>query len=266
MTSSPQTLNNITPYSASDSVQIGNGSQLSITHTGNSMLGLLKLNNVLLIPDLAAHLLSIHQLCKQNNYMVWFDEFMIVIQDKVLGKVLYQGLSKQGLYPIPFDLPSINKSAERSLEVKTPSSSTKSSCFVGKLVKHNLWHQRFGHPSNEVVKAMLNKCNIRSLMDSDQSVCEPCLFGKFSKLPFSKSQNRCKVPFELVHSDVWSPTPYLSIDGFRRKGFPGAISDEELRAQDNSILTVGREQSNKGNKGDRGRVQEGSEKPRRRCA
>lgn len=66
-------------------------------YTRNTSLGSLKLNDVLLIPELAAHLLSIYQLCKRNNCLVWFDGFVCVIQDKVLGKVLYQGLSKQGL-------------------------------------------------------------------------------------------------------------------------------------------------------------------------
>ncbi|PRQ44553.1 hypothetical protein RchiOBHm_Chr3g0480521 [Rosa chinensis] len=90
MTNNPHVLTNATPYLNTDSVQIGDGKQLRITHTGDTMLGLLKLKNILLIPKLAAHLLSIYQLCKQNNCAVWFDEFMCVIQDKVHGKILYQ--------------------------------------------------------------------------------------------------------------------------------------------------------------------------------
>lgn len=109
MTSEVQLLQNLAPYSSGDTVQIGNGAHLNVTHIGHAKLGSLKLNNVLLIPELAAHLLSIYQLCKQNNCLVWFDEFMCVIQDKVKGKVLYKGLSEQGLYPIPFVLPSLDK-------------------------------------------------------------------------------------------------------------------------------------------------------------
>ncbi|KAL6191367.1 hypothetical protein ACLB2K_037758 [Fragaria x ananassa] len=215
MTCNPMMLNNVIPYNASNSVQIGNGAQLPITHTGNTMLGLLKLNNVLLIPELSAHLLSIYQLCKQNNCSVWFDEFICVIQDKVLGTILYKGLSKQWLYPIPFDLPLLNKSAEKSTIAVTSSPSTQATGFVGKLVKYSLWHQRFGHPSNDIVRAMLKKCNNHSLGDSEQFICEPCLLGKFKKLPFPISQNRSVTPFEIIHSNVWGPAPYLSIDGFK---------------------------------------------------
>ncbi|PRQ41816.1 putative transcription factor interactor and regulator CCHC(Zn) family [Rosa chinensis] len=105
MTSNAQLIDNAVSYPATDTVQVGNGNHLKITHSGSTTLGPLLLDNVLLIPELAAHLLSIYQLCKQNNCSVWFDEFMCVIQDKVQGRILYQGMCKQGLYPIPFQLP-----------------------------------------------------------------------------------------------------------------------------------------------------------------
>lgn len=187
MTSDAQMLSNITPVSISDSVQVGNGAQLPVTHFGNTKLGSLLLKNVLLIPELAAHLLSIYQLCKQNNFSVWFDEFMCIIQDKVLGKILFQGLSKHGLYPIPFDLPLLKASASGSSQ----GSSVQNKAFLGQRVKQSLWHQRFGHPSNEIVLAMLNKCGISSLPSSESTICEPCLLGKFHKLPFSRSLPRC---------------------------------------------------------------------------
>lgn len=47
------------------------------------------------------------------------------------------------------------------------------------------------------------------------SVCESCLLGKFKKLPFAESITRSVIPFELIHSDVWGPSPHLSMDGFR---------------------------------------------------
>ncbi|KAK9912822.1 hypothetical protein M0R45_036662 [Rubus argutus] len=211
MTSDAQVLSNITSMPTSDSVQVGNGAQLPVTHFGNTKLGSLILKNVLLIPELAAHLLSIYQLCKQNNCSVWFDEFMCIIQDKVLGKILFKGLSKHGLYPIPFDLPLLQASTSGFSQ----STSVLNKAFLGKSVKHSLWHQRFGHPSNEIVTVMLNKTGISSLPSSNSSICEPCLLGKFHKLPFPKSVSRCQKPFELVHSDVWGPSPHLSIDGFR---------------------------------------------------
>lgn len=68
---------------------------------------------------------------------------------------------------------------------------------------------------NIIVTSMLKKSGISSLPSSESSICEPCLLGKFHKLPFPRSVSRSQKPFELVHTDVWGPSPHLSIDGFR---------------------------------------------------
>lgn len=211
MTSDAQLLSNITPVTNSDSIQFGNGEHLFVSHFGNTRLGSLILDNILIIPELAAHLLCIYQLCKQNNCSVWFNEFMCVIQDKVMAKILFKGLSKHGLYPIPFDLPLLKTSMHSSTSFPT----VQNKAFLGKCVKHSLWYQRFGHPSNEIVSAMLKTSGISCVPKTEASVYESCLLGKFHKLAFPKSSSRCQKPFELVHSDVWGPSPHLSIDGFR---------------------------------------------------
>lgn len=146
--------------------------------------------------------------------------------DKVLGKVLYKGLSKQGLYPIPFELPTLLKHASTTASTSTAQSQSASTStaqsqygpvfgYHGKLTAHSLWHKRFGHPSSEIVNSMLTKCKLSSSLSSKTLVCEPCLLGKFRKLPFSESSTKSVAPFELVHSDVWGPSPHLSLDGYR---------------------------------------------------
>lgn len=35
------------------------------------------------------------------------------------------------------------------------------------------------------------------------------------KLPFLKSQFIANSPFELIHSDIWGPTPVNSVNGFK---------------------------------------------------
>ena len=39
--------------------------------------------------------------------------------------------------------------------------------------------------------------------------------GKMTKLPFAHSNSCTTYPIELVHSDVWDPTPITSINGHR---------------------------------------------------
>jgi hypothetical protein len=62
---------------------------------------------------------------------------------------------------------------------------------------------------------MLNKSKLPSVSSDANAVCEACLLGKFKKLPFSDSRTISTNPFEIVHSDVWGPSPHQSLDGFR---------------------------------------------------
>ena len=62
---------------------------------------------------------------------------------------------------------------------------------------------------------MLKKCNLSVLPDSLPVMCHTCLEGKFCKLPFVNSVSKSIHPFQVIHSDVWGPSPCNSIDGFR---------------------------------------------------
>ena len=125
------------------------------------------------------------------------------VQALATGKVLYEGRSEQGVYPIypskanTLSLPPIVCNHVASI------SST-----------WELWHNRLGHPYAQVLQTLFpmftissNKCNSIS--------CTHCLSGKIHKLPFPTSQFTAHSPLELVHSDVWGPGPVSSINKFR---------------------------------------------------
>ena len=73
---------------------VGNGKLLTPSHSFH-------LDNILRVPDLASNLLYVHILCLQNNFFCYFDTDQFLIVDLPTRKVLYQGLSKDGVYPIP---------------------------------------------------------------------------------------------------------------------------------------------------------------------
>lgn len=45
--------------------------------------------------------------------------------------------------------------------------------------------------------------------------CVDCQLGKAYKLPFPKSAYEAVAPLELIHSDIWGPSPVYSKDNFR---------------------------------------------------
>ena len=57
------------PIQGSETVTVGNGQELPVTHIGNGELRTLthnfRLDNILSVPDLASNLLSVHKLCLQ---------------------------------------------------------------------------------------------------------------------------------------------------------------------------------------------------------
>ena len=114
------------PTSGSEAVTIGNGQELPVTHIGSGELCTFshnfRLDGVLIIPDLASNLLSIHKLCLQNNACCYFDAYRFSIQDLPSGKILYEGLSKDGVYPIPSSsLSSLNPTVYTASQVSKSS-------------------------------------------------------------------------------------------------------------------------------------------------
>ncbi|KAM1859212.1 hypothetical protein ACFX13_011546 [Malus domestica] len=172
------TLSQVTPFQGSSTITIGNGTSLSIANTGVTTI---KTNS--------------HNLVLNN-----------VLHDKKTRAILHRGKSRAGQL---FQIPVVKHSRGAQSVVQEPS------VFLGQLVKSNLWHQRFGHPTNEIMSIMLRQSNILVDLDASHSICTHCIQGKMCRLPFSPSSDRYCFPFEKVHSDVWGPAPVKTVEGYR---------------------------------------------------
>jgi histone deacetylase 1/2 len=179
-------------YGGTDQVQVANGMGLSISHIGHSNLAgsSLKLKNILHVPRISQHLLSVSRLVADNYVFVEFHRNFFLVKDKATRRILLHDRSKGGLYPVPLAHVSSTSSRCASASVKVTASR---------------WHQRLGHPTNNVVKDIVGSNKLVCSLDSTSSVCDACQRAKSRQLPYTSSSRVSTMPLELVHSDVWGP-------------------------------------------------------------
>ncbi|KAM1797964.1 hypothetical protein ACFX12_032087 [Malus domestica] len=210
MTADLNVLNQVAPYQGSDNITIGNGSSLPIKHIGSTALNTadhsLVLSKVLHVPNIARNLLSVKQLCADNNSWFICDECEFFVQDKKTKEVVYHGRSKPEEL---FQIPVVKASRENKFVTSNPVA------YLGKMVKSDIWHQRLGHPAHDTMAAMLKQSKVLHKLDATCTTCISCIRGKMSRIPFPVRNASCLAPFEKVHTDVSGPTPVRSVEGFR---------------------------------------------------
>uniref|UniRef100_A0A2N9EY29 CCHC-type domain-containing protein n=1 Tax=Fagus sylvatica TaxID=28930 RepID=A0A2N9EY29_FAGSY len=80
----------------------------------------------------------------------------------------------------------------------------------------NLWHRRLGHMSEKGMKVLLSKGKLPELKSVEFDMCESCILGKQKKVSFLKGGRTPKSKeLELVHTDLWGPSPIASLGGSR---------------------------------------------------
>ena len=77
-----------------------------------------------------------------------------------------------------------------------------------------LWHSRLGHASSSRVQQLASRGLLGSV-SKENFDCTSCQLGKQLALSFSNSESISNSIFELIHSDVWGPSPVASIGGSR---------------------------------------------------
>ncbi|GJX13429.1 ribonuclease H-like domain-containing protein [Tanacetum coccineum] len=177
-----------------------NGTLAQITHVVS-----LKLNNdvvlfdVLIVPEYCLSLLSVHKLIKDSKLSVSFDESKCHIQDLKKGRVLGTSSEVSGLYVFDNDY---NKCA-------IVNQSEFLICHVSK----DVWHNRLGHPANQVLKLLKGSLNLTHI--NHESPCEIFHKAKQRRESFPLSENKSKCFGQLIHLDVWGPYKVVSREGFR---------------------------------------------------
>lgn len=179
------------------SVCVGDGKTIPVTNTGNSILPTLNrplyLHNVLVTPNIIKNLISVRQLTRDNNCTVEFDAYGFSVKDFLTRHILLRCDSSGDLYLVtqPSPIP-------HALLSGSPTT----------------WHQRLGHPGEEVLRSLVSRQFISCNKERSPHVCHACQLGKHVRLPFSSSNSIVTRRFEIVHSDIWT-SPIVSSCGFK---------------------------------------------------
>ncbi|GKC18112.1 retrovirus-related pol polyprotein from transposon TNT 1-94, partial [Tanacetum coccineum] len=90
-----------------------------------------------------------------------------------------------------------------------------STTTVSKTDSYELWHARLGHVSFDVI-SVLNKLGVLSITSllPKPIICTPCQLAKGQRLSFNNNVKRSLHPLDLIHGDLWGPSPICSKDGY----------------------------------------------------
>ncbi|RVW79104.1 Retrovirus-related Pol polyprotein from transposon RE1 [Vitis vinifera] len=201
MTNNPTALCHVRPYAGQSSIQTANGSSLPIAAIGDASS---KFTNVFLAPQLSTNLISVGQLV-DNNCAVNFSGNGCVVQDQVTGKPIAKGPKVGRLFPLFLPVPDFS-----------PRSSIKSFACNNVSDLSMVWHRRLGHPNTQILSHVLNS-DLPGNKDrySLSLECDSCKLGKSKTLPFPLHASRASHCFDLIHSDVWEPSPVSSHEKFK---------------------------------------------------
>ena len=183
-------------------VQTADGTLLPVVGIGKmSIFHIGKITNVLHVPQLFVSLISVQRLAKIMEYSILFDDIDAYLCHKVDGWKIGLAKVQQGLYYLPWRNSTAMMGAGPPVAMKRTTH------------KETLLeiHQRMGHPSFHLLKHKYP--HLYKDFKIDDFICDACQLGKFKRTNYPSSNNGSLKPFQLLHCDVWGPSPTIDILG-----------------------------------------------------
>lgn len=115
-------------YTGPDSLFMGNGSGLNISHSGTLLLNDLSLSNALCVPSMKQNIIYVSKLTKQTDSAVVFLPNSFYVKDLQTNQTTHKGPCVDELYLWPATSPSVHTESSAS------------------------WHHKLGHPSSSIFK------------------------------------------------------------------------------------------------------------------
>ena len=181
-------------------VQMADGSLLQVMGIGHmniEPIGIL--TNVLHVLKLLVSLISVQRLAKIKEFNILFDDIDAYLCHKVHGWKIGLARVQQGLYYLPWT----NPTRAAGSKVATVQTSQEERIMA--------IHQRMGHPSFHLPKQLYPY--LFKDLEIQSFICSACQLGKFKRTTYPSNDNRTPRPFQLIHCDVWGPSPHREILG-----------------------------------------------------
>ncbi|XP_020400454.1 uncharacterized isoform X4 [Zea mays] len=77
------------------------------------------------------------------------------------------------------------------------------------------WHHRLGHLCGSRLSTLIKSGCLGSTNVESSFHCKGCHLGKQIQLPYFTSNSHSAKPFDLIHSNVWGPSPFVSKGGHK---------------------------------------------------
>ncbi|GJU11010.1 ribonuclease H-like domain-containing protein [Tanacetum coccineum] len=155
--------------------------------------------DVLVIPEYCVSILSVNKLVRDSKLHVGFDEYDCIIQDLKRENILGTGSEAGGLYVFNTECKALNFKSNNSFL-----------CFN---VSKGIWHNRLGHPSDQVLSVLENRLSIGK--PTHAMPCEVCHHAKQVRELFPLSEYKSDSLESLIHLDLWGPSKVTTKDGFK---------------------------------------------------
>ncbi|PRQ56600.1 putative RNA-directed DNA polymerase [Rosa chinensis] len=162
------------------------------------------LHNVLYVPSLSHHLLSVSQLGSHNKCSVTFYPMYVIFQNLCTKVIMGKGDLRERLFHLDCMYAEPKQASEPPLALTLNSD---------RLNELWLWHRRLGHPSFGVMKKSMPSLFLG--FSESRLHCETCALAKSHRTSYPSSFHSSTMPFELIHSDVWGPSKHSTLSGMR---------------------------------------------------
>ncbi|CAG4960563.1 unnamed protein product [Colias eurytheme] len=194
-------LQDVSYNNAMKNIVVANKTTVPVLCSGNTQITTvvdgsefnITVKNVLCIPKLTTNLLSVSELIRNGNLVIFQGDICKILNHNKVVVAIARLVN--GVYRLD----------------------TKQDCLLAgkaETATSMLWHRRLGHINSKDLNSMKNGAvegvSFPEKAEIDKSQCVTCCEGKLARLPFTHSGSRCDSVLEVVHADVCGPMETIS--------------------------------------------------------